>query len=248
MGFNAGCAITSANNNTLIGAYSGNFITTGGVNAALGYQAGYNWITAAGNTAVGERALCAQTANFYNTAVGNLAMSGTTGGFNLALGAFAGCSMTTGAGNIVIGTLTSSNSCAPVCTITTQNNLISMGSTSVTGAFIQVAWTAVSDARDKTCVTALPLGLDFAKQLNPVSYQFKETRESDTPHGPVRYGFLAQEVLTVEGENPVIVNDDDPEKLKLTVDYIVPVLVNAIKELSAKNEELEARLAALENK
>jgi hypothetical protein len=121
-----------------------------------------------------------------------------------------------------------------------------MGSNAVTNAYIQVAWTVVSDARDKTNVTALPVGLDFVNQLNPVSFQFKESRECDTATGPVRYGFLAQEVLEAEGENPVIVDTEVPEKLKITNDHMNAVLVKAIQELSEQNKALEARIAQLE--
>ena len=118
-----------------------------------------------------------------------------------------------------------------------------MGNVAATNAYIQVPWTVVSDARDKTNVTALPVGLDFVNKLNPVSFQFKESREVDTPHGPVLYGFLAQEVLEAEGENPVIVDTEDHEKLKVTNDYMNAVFVKAIQELSAKVEALEAKLA-----
>jgi len=140
--------------------------------------------------------------------------------------------------------MTSGGICSPVFNVLTSNDRIVMGSTAVTNAYVQVAWTITSDARDKTNVTALPVGLDFVNQLNPVSLQFKESRECDTATGPVRYGFLAQEVLEAEGENPVIVDTEVPEKLKITNDHFNAVLVKAIQELSAKVEALEAKLEA----
>ena len=78
---------------------------------------------------------------------------------------------------------------------------------------------------------------------NPVSFQFKESRECDTATGPVRYGFLAQEVLAAEGENPVIVDTEVPDHLKVTNDHFNAVLVKAIQELSAKVDSLERKLA-----
>ena len=39
-------------------------------------------------------------------------------------------------------------------------------------AHIQVDWTVASDARDKTDFTALDLGLDFVKDLQPVTYKW----------------------------------------------------------------------------
>ena len=74
------------------------------------------------------------------------------------------------------------------------------------------------------------------------------SREDETPNGNKRYGFLAQDILALEGDDPVIIDTEVPEKLKYQGEALVPVLVNAIKELSAKNTELETRLAALENK
>jgi hypothetical protein len=106
-----------------------------------------------------------------------------------------------------------------------------------------VAWTVVSDARDKTNINSVPHGLSFVNQLNPVSFQFKMSREDETPNGGKRYGFLAQDILALEGDDPVIIDNEVPEKLKYQGESLVPVLVNAIKELSAKVAALEAQLA-----
>jgi len=111
-----------------------------------------------------------------------------------------------------------------------------MGSTSVTNAYIQVGWTVVSDARDKIVAGPVPHGLDFVQQLQPKEFHLKETRDSETPHGPSRYGFLAQDILALEGDHPVIINDEDSNKLRYTSDHLLPVLVNAIQELAAKLE------------
>jgi hypothetical protein len=48
------------------------------------------------------------------------------------------------------------------------------------------------------------------------------------------------------GEN-IVVSDDDPEKLFMTTDYMIPILVNSIKELSAEIESLRHRVTNLEN-
>jgi hypothetical protein len=244
-GANAGKSITGMFNATFIGANAGCSATTGGNFIAIGSNTGCSITTALANVLVGNNVGRSITSGSSNTALGNGAMfNATTGSNNLVLGGGAGNSMSSGGGNIVLGYADAGGSVAPVFSITTENNRVVMGTTSVTNAYIQVAWTAVSDARDKTNVTALPVGLDFVNQLNPVSYQFKESREVDAPYGPVRYGFLAQEVLSAEGENPVIVDTEDPEKLKMTHDHLNAVLVKAIQELSAKVEALEAKLAS----
>ena len=120
-----------------------------------------------------------------------------------------------------------------------------MGSTSVTNAYIQVAWTVVSDARDKTNFAPVPHGLSFLNALKPTAYQYTEDRESSTPNGPVRYGFLAQDILELEGADSVIIDSEDPDKLRYNGEALVPVLVNAVQELSAMVEALQAEVAAL---
>ena len=68
-------------------------------------------------------------------------------------------------------------------------------------------------------------------------------------------GFLAQEALEVEKANGYGSSNDDSLVVNLTEDEtsygikyerLVPILVNAIKELSTKNEALEARIKTLE--
>ena len=109
-----------------------------------------------------------------------------------------------------------------------------MGSTGVTNAYIQVAWTVVSDARDKTNFAPVPHGLEFVKALQPTAYQFRIARDSEETNGGVRYGFKAQDVLELEGANPVIVDNEDVDKLRMVDTALIPVLVKALQELNAK--------------
>jgi hypothetical protein len=53
--------------------------------------------------------------------------------------------------------------------------------------------------------------------------------------------------MTLEGDNPVIIDNEQPEKLKYKGEHLVPVLVNAIKELSETNKDLKSRIEALES-
>jgi hypothetical protein len=109
-----------------------------------------------------------------------------------------------------------------------------MGSTGVTNAYIQVAWTVVSDARDKTDFAPVPHGLDFVSKLQTTAYRYKINRDNTEGHGPVRYGFKAQDVLALEGDNPVIVDAEDSEKLRFNDQAMIAVLVNALQELNNK--------------
>jgi len=102
-------------------------------------------------------------------------------------------------------------------------------------------------------ISTVPHGLDFVNQLNPVSFNFKKDRDTEIPHGNKRYGFLAQDILALEGDDNVIIDNEQPDKLKYKGEHLVPVLVNAIKELKTQNDELKtenesikARLDALE--
>jgi len=123
--------------------------------------------------------------------------------------------------------------------VTTQDNRLVLGHNGITNAYVRVAWTVTSDLRDKTNFGTVPHGLDFVNQLEPVSFQFKKSREDDTPHGNARYGFKAQDILALEGDNPVIIDNEQPEHLKYNGEALVPVLVNAIKELKAEIELLK---------
>ena len=215
--------------NTAVGSYALRANTTGNSNTANGFTALYSNTTGNSNTANGLQAL----------------YSNTTGAGNTANGVSALFNNTTGAGNICLGSLNSAGAYAPVFDCTTENNRVVVGSTAVTNAYIQVAWTVVSDERDKTNFDLVPHGLDFVKQLNPVAFQFKEDRDTDIPHGPVRYGFKAQDILALEGDdNAVIIDNENPDKLRYNGEALVPVLVNAIKELAAENAALKARLDA----
>ena len=74
----------------------------------------------------------------------------------------------------------------------------------------------------------------------------------------IHIGFLAQEAIEVEKKHgyaskkdDMLIGNQDEDEENPSYGYkyerLVPVLVNAIKELSAKNDALEARLEALES-
>ena len=245
-GFTALYSNTTGNSNTANGLQALYSNTAGINNTANGVNALYSNTTGVNNTANGLEALFNNTTGNRNTANGLQALySNTTGAGNTANGVSALFNNTTGAGNICLGSLNSAGAYAPVFDCTTENNRVVVGSTAVTNAYIQVAWTVVSDERDKTNFDLVPHGLDFVKQLNPVAFQFKEDRDTDIPHGPVRYGFKAQDILALEGDdNAVIIDNENPDKLRYNGEALVPVLVNAIKELAAENAALKARLDA----
>jgi hypothetical protein len=77
-------------------------------------------------------------------------------------------------------------------------------------------------------------------KLKPTTYRYKANRDDTEGHGPLRYGFLAQDVMALEGDNPVIVDAEVPEKLKFNDQSMIAVLVNAIQELKAEFDAYKA--------
>jgi trimeric autotransporter adhesin len=246
-GYQALYSNTSGNNNVASGRDALYSNTTGGNNVSNGYQALYSNTTAFSNVANGHQALYSNTTGAANTASGREALySNTTGQNNTADGYQALYNNTTGAGNTAISPRNSAGTYAPVFDPTTEDHRFCMGSTSVTNAYIQVAWTVVSDERDKTELAPVPHGLDFVRALKPTSFRYKADRDSTEGHGPTRYGFLAQEVLALEGDNPVIIDNENPEKLRMTDQSLIAVLVNAIQDQQKIIEGLEQRITAME--
>jgi hypothetical protein len=244
-------------NNIAIGVDSMFTNTTGDGNIAVGYQAMFDNVSGSQNVAVGVQALEGNIGALHNTAVGfqslyanngygntaigHLALIGNTGGAsNVAIGKSALGLCTTGGGNTTINAMTALSAYAPVFNVTTESNRFVAGSTAVTNAYVQVAWTVVSDARDKTDFAPVPHGLDFVTKLKPTTYRYKLNRSDTEGHGPLRYGFKAQDVLELEGDNPVIVDTEDAEKLKFNDQSMIAVLVNAIQELKAEFDAYKA--------
>lgn len=225
---------TAANNTWMFGP-SG--ITT---NTILGVDAGSASASGNNDVAVGGYAQQVITTGSHDVAVGTYAQrSITTGNYDTAVGYEAQKNITTGSGNITIGGTTAAGAYAPVNDITTADNLISLGSTAVTAAYVNVAWTVISDERDKTNIKSLPHGLDVIEALSPVQYERRIARD-EGGDGILRYGFVAQNVLAVPGAEPVV-DARNQDRLGLHSDYIVPLLVRAVQELSARVTALEAK-------
>jgi trimeric autotransporter adhesin len=228
IGHNSLDANTTGEANSAIGRYSMFSNTTGGNNSAFGVNALYSNTSASNNTAVGYQSLFANTTGATNTAVGDSALQ----------------SVTTGSGNVGVGQ--ASGGQGAMINITTESNRAVFGHNSITNAYVKVAFTVTSDARDKMNFEEVPHGLSFVNQLKPVKFNFKKSRENATPHGRTKYGFKAQDILALEGDNPIIIDDENEDSLKAVESHLLPVLTKAIQELSAQVTALTARLTTLE--
>jgi len=215
VGFQAGYGVTSGANSVYIGSECGGAIGSGQYNVIIGAIAATT-ATGSSNTYVGRAVANSSTSGDSNSGYGmNCLVNLSTGGNNVAVGASAGTQ-------------------AGVVDITSQSNYITIGNNASTNAYIKIAWTVTSDSRDKTEVQPVPHGLSFVNQLNPVSFKFKKSREDATPTGDVRYGFLAQDVLALEGSDSVVIDAKDSENLKYTDQNMTAILVKAIQELKAE--------------
>ena len=111
-----------------------------------------------------------------------------------------------------------------------------------------IPWTITSDTRDKTEIADIALGLDFVNEISPIQYKRCDRETGEILADKFHYGFSAQEVAQIEkkhSDSNVIVDCVDEERLRLTSDYLVPVLVNAIKELTAQVQSLKAEVESL---
>jgi hypothetical protein len=216
-------------------------------NTALGFSAGTAITTGICNTFVGYQAGCNATAGNCNVLIGNgntTALIGASTNNNVLIGPRLAQFGLSGASsnNLAI------SSCGGVLySLAAASNIIQVGNLQHSAAYVSTSWTPVSDIRDKTEIKDVALGLDFVKELAPIRFKRCDRETGELNSNREYYGFSAQEVLETEekyGDSNVIVDNTDLDRLRLTTDHIVPVLVNAIKELSAKVEELEAKLAA----
>lgn len=284
IGHKAGELVTTGDDNTFVGYAAGDFETTGTGNTGLGHLAlrGVYGIGGLFNTAVGRSALFNGSTGSSNVAIGSASMFGsavtavsgdkntavganslgsvTSGSENTSVGHTAGGPITTGSNNTLLGN-DAGTSTSPF-EVTTESNRVVIGDSNVTNAYIEVAWTVTSDARDKTDVVPITHGLDLIDRLNPVTFKWDKrskywvtdedgniidrpapdgTHKEDQPFA----GFLAQEVQQAIQEvgftNQVIIDTEQDDSWKIKETALIPVLVKAVQELSARVKELEAR-------
>jgi len=251
LGNSAGFNNTTGGNNNFLGREAGRFNTTGSNNFFVGYVAGRNNTTGTYNNFLGNSAGKCNTTGGNNNFLGTYAgYANTTGTNNNFFGCGAGCNNTTGSNNIAFGFNAGQTSGSPsgLINLTTSDNCIVMGNANHSCAAIQIAWTVISDIRDKCVYGDVPHGRGFLQNINPIKYSFKNRETNEVTDERVRYGFSAQEVAELEGDETIIASKSNIDKWGVTHEHLLPVLVNAIKELDAENQELKERLSSLEEK
>ena len=287
LGYFAGGLTSTGTNNTYIGYGAGDDCTDGIGNTVVGSSAlsadaddrntaiGYNALqvtTGEQNSAVGADSLVGCTSGINNTAMGYAAigLATVTGNYNSAFGFAAGGNITSGSNNICIGN-GAGRSGTPGGLINTGSNRIALGNDSITSFHCKTSLTATSDERDKTDFEDLDLGLDFVKELKPVTYvwdsriqyvdqtqeDWEENLDLDTVESDgskkgddLQVGFKAQDVIALEDAAGHRISDktnllatvtNDGKQYGLMYERFIPILTKAIQELSAKNDALEAQ-------
>ncbi len=239
VGTNAGDSFsgTDAVDNTLIGYDAGTAVTTGDQNTALGSYALAVNTTAGNNTALGFSALKTNTTGTNNTCLGYGAGStNTTGGSNIYVGKDAAGSSASVSVESVFGVgITGKGS---------QTTFL--GGTSGTYNNKNVTtFETTSDERIKKNIVDNNSGLDILNQIQIRNFEYRTEEEIvdfDNPKAAVveqeglQLGVIAQEIEKIL---PEVVTTQSTGVKSVNSDNLTWYLVNAVKELSTKVTALE---------
>jgi len=219
---------TSSSNSVNIGNQAGRYNRDGTGRICIGYRSGYRGEYSDYDVGVGLYAGYGEYTSDYCTNVG-VYTGGTSyrsGSYCTNIGAYAQPSSTSAYGQFTLGNNQVSN--------------LRCNDTSIS---------SLSDQRDKTNIQDSKYGLEFIKDVRPVTFDWN--RRDGSMAGRKDVGFIAQELADVELDysshaHTRLVDYTNPEKLEARPHALLPILVKAVQELSEKNDALEARIAILE--
>ena len=266
-------AFTGSNNNNTSAGYHAFKWSTGADNVSVGKEAlrgngSGSGGTGGRNVAIGYQAMLSANGNAYrNTAVGWQSMKDVTTGYqNVCLGKSAGYNLTTGARNVILGpemeaSAVDRNYEYSIGYATAGNGDGTFYVHSTSGAYNGTnssTWHTTSDIRIKKNVTDNNTGLDILKQIQVRNFEYK-TKEEIVEGAPelkdviksvfveqegTQLGVIAQEIEKVL---PEVVDVQSTGIKTVTPDNLTWHLVNAVKELSAKNDALAAEVEQLKS-
>jgi len=230
--------------------------TVGSHNCAFGYNSltAGNHANCLENTAYGHRTLVTTVDGYYNTAIGAYSMyNADTAIKNTCVGFNSGDTISSGQNNLLLGAY-AGKSTSPSGAISSSSHNVCLGDNNITSLYCKVSTIQTSDIRDKTDVTDFKHGLSWVEKLRPITYRWdmRSNYEDGVPDGSkkeekIHLGFIAQEELEIERKHGfandkndmLLVNENTDGNYGMYYDRLVPILVNAIKELSAKVTALE---------
>jgi hypothetical protein len=250
IGLNALTANTSGVNNTVVGASAlatntiGNYNTAFGLsalsantsgdsNTAIGNGSGFANQGGDYNTSLGSDSFFSNISGNDNTAIGKGALQNSTSNSNTAIGSDAGSTVTNQSNTTCVGFNAQANA----------SNQVNLGNSSVNSLRCQVtSITGLSDARDKTNIIEIIEGLEFVNKLKPVTFTWNQRDGGRV--GIKSAGFIAQDLLELQndsliGENLDLVSENDPDQLEARYANLLPVMIKAIQELTARINVLE---------
>lgn len=251
VGYGSATYTTTGQNGTSLGAFSLRFNTTGSRNTALGMCSLLKTVTGNNNTGVGQSSGSSLFSGANNTYLG--AYAGAPVGVDGQ--APSGRIFVTGTYTHNNVTLVGYNAQASAATISNEITLGDANVATLRSAVTSI--TSLSDARDKTNVQPLTLGLNFINTLNPVTYQwdkrewYEGEKDGSKTAPELNAGFLAQDLQAAQSEFNAdylkLVYDSNPDKLEATPGNLLFVAIKAMQEMSAKIEVLTDRINLLEN-
>ena len=206
-----------------------------------GYIVNYNNISGNGDiTANGI--LLQKTGTNQNTAYGiSAANTLTSGANNTIIGYNSGATLQSGSNNIIIGSNASSSTASISNEITLGNNSISVLRCQANSI------TTLSDLRDKKNIQHIPVGLNFINEITPVKFEWN-TRDGSKVD-IIDFGFIAQDLQNAEANTnikvPHLIHDNNPDKLEAAYGALIPIMVKAIKELTAITAKQQEEITAL---
>jgi hypothetical protein len=222
----AGTAVTTGIQNTLVGGLAGDAITTGANNIIIGYEAGSH------------------------------ATNLSTGGNNTLVGTFSDTSSVDTDAAVILG-----------YNVTGEGGYTTLGDSTneIRAAHGNVTWATVSDERYKKDIVDSTAGLSFINALQPRTFKYKTLGElpeafraykADSTevfkNSNTNHGFIAQEIkAAIDADSSIadgfkLWDGREDGSQEVAEAALIPVLVKALQELSAKNDALEARLTTLE--
>ena len=265
MGLQALDSNTSGTDNVALGDNTLGVNTIGANNVAVGSSA-LGSSTTSNNTAVGFAAASSLTTGRYGVYLGDNAASGlTTGTGNVMIGFLSSPYASDSNYNIVIGEQCKGVNVGGYDDDYTFTFGQGTGSSRVYNMFdVNASWTRVSDVRYKEEITDnTDCGLDFINDLRPVTFKWKpkanidsslpdyNPEETERKYDGKMYGLIAQEVKEALDTHGITDfggwNEIDDGINTISQEMFVHPLIKAVQELSAKNDALEARIAALES-
>ena len=237
VGYNSMYVNSEGHHNTAVGHNAMHDNTTAPYNDAYGADALYANQTGDNNVAVGYASFKTQTTAGRNTGLGFESGRIATGGSNTCIGFGAGDTITTGSNNTCLGNDATASAADATNEITLGNS--SVGTLRCNDTSIG----SLSDRRDKTDIIDITIGLDFINTLQPRQFKW-QTRDGNIKDGTTRAGFIAQELQAAQTNHEFLdlVYDSNPNRLEAKEGHLIPVLVQAIKDLSTKVNELEEKL------